>query len=334
MYQPQEQDQREDARLIFREARRELDWTADRYRQARYAIPAGNGSPTELNKARQAWSWALMQWVQALIYREEVMDGVALDEELGQAASLEGQSPSAFTEFQQIRQEVEAHYGEYERARRSADVDLAQVAEARNAWGEALTRWSRALISRETKSDAHLLGTRDEQDLLGTRLNGEMPGAFGPGTSTRVQEIVDASREKERAANVARRAGLPKGNPLPIGRVAESILSIAVSERHYQLIVAKRISVVTEVAHREARRLRPGSYVGIVCRSEIHYSRIRRITAYASATELVKCENPRWLDPEQNSLQLVGACQQQLVFFRNRNPNEQPRGLLAIELIL
>lgn len=332
MYQPQEQDQREDARLVFREARRELDWTADRYRQARYAIPAGNGSPKELSKARQLWSWALAQWVQALIYREEAMDGVTLDEELGQASSLEGQPSSASTEFQQIRQEVEARYSEYEGARRSASVDLAQVTAARTAWGEALTRWSRALISRETKFDAHLLGTRDEQDLLGAGLAGEKPGAFGPGTSPRVQELVEESREKERAVNVAQRTGLPKGNPLPIGRSAESVLSIAVSERRYQLIVAKRISVVTEVAHREARRLRPGSYVGIVCRSEIHYSRIRRITAYASATELVKCENPRWLDPEQNSLQLVGACQQQLVFFRNRNPSEQPRGLLAIEL--
>ncbi|MFD8562953.1 hypothetical protein ACFV1N_37245 [Streptosporangium canum] len=329
--QPQGWDQREDARVAFREAGRELNWTADHYRQARYAIEAGNGSPKELSRARQAWGWALAQWVRALTYREEAMDGVALDAGVGEDLPQDGQPSPASAVFQESRQEAEARYRDYERVRRSGSSP-AEVVAARNAWGEALTRWSRALISREMVRDNYRLATRDERTLLGAGLTGDGPGAFGPGTSPRVQEIVEESRQKERAANVTKHSELPKGNPLPYGRSAESILSIAVSERHYPLIVARRISVVTEVAHREARRLRAGSYVGIVCKSEIHYSRIQRITAYASAAELVKSENPRWLDPEQTSLQLLGACQQQLVFFRTRNPAEQPRGLLAIEL--
>ncbi|MEU3169649.1 hypothetical protein [Streptosporangium sp. NPDC006930] len=65
----QEWGQREDAQSAFREARRELDWSANHYRQARYAIAAGNGSARDLNRAQQAWSWALAEWVRALTYR-------------------------------------------------------------------------------------------------------------------------------------------------------------------------------------------------------------------------------------------------------------------------
>ncbi|MEV6866666.1 hypothetical protein AB0M44_37430 [Streptosporangium subroseum] len=327
-HQSQEWDQLEDGRRAFREARRELDWSANHYRQARYAIAAGNGSSKDLSRAQQSWSWALAEWVRALTYREEALDGVALDAGLEEDPMQSGEPSPASMEFQKSRQEAEARSSHYTRVRRS-NSSPADVVAARNAWGEALTRWSRALISRERSQDNHLLGKRDDRDLIGA---GTVPGAFGPDTSPRVQEIVEESRAKQRANNLAETNGLPKGKPLPLGRSADSILSIAVSERNYQFIVTGRISVVTEVAHREARRLRAGAYVGIVCRTAIHYSRIRRITAYASALNLVESENRRWLDPERTSLQLRGICQQQLVFFRIQHPAEEPRGLLAIEL--
>jgi hypothetical protein len=327
--QPQEWNQREDGRLAFRDARRELDWSANHYRRARQAITAGNGSPRELSRTQQAWSWALAEWVRALTYREEVMDGVMFDAGLGEDRAQGGESSPASTEFRVSRQEAEARYSDYARARRSNGSSPADVVMARNAWSEALTRWSRALISRERSHDNHLLGKRDDRALTGAEGG---PDGFGLEASPRVRKIVEESRARTRAANLAEASGLPKGKPLPYGRSADSILSIAVSERNYQFIVAGRISVVTEVAHREARRLRAGAYVGIVCRTALHYSRIRRITAYASALDLVKSENPRWLDPERTALQLRGVCQQQLVFFRTQNPAEEPRGLLAIEL--
>ncbi|GAA2986229.1 hypothetical protein [Streptosporangium longisporum] len=326
-HQPQEWDQHEDARQAFRQARRELDWSANHYRQTRYAIAAGNGSAKELSRAQQGWSWALAEWVRALTYREEAMDGVLLDSGLEEDKIQDGESSPAAMEFRASRLEAETRYSNYARVRRSGSP--AEVVTARNAWGEALTRWSRALISRERSQDNHLLGKRDDRDLIGS---GAGPGAFGPDTSPRVQEIVEESRERERARNLATVNGLPKGRALPLGRVAESILSIGVSERTYRLIVAGRISVVTEVAHREARRLRAGSYVGITCKTAIHYSRVRRIKAYATAQDLVTSEEPRWLDPERTALQVLGTCQQQLVFFRTQHPAEAPRGLLAIEL--
>ncbi|MFI6883936.1 hypothetical protein [Streptosporangium canum] len=218
VHQPQGWDQREDARVAFREAGRELNWTADHYRQARYAIEAGNGSPKELSRARQAWGWALAQWVQALTYREEAMDGVALDAGVGEDLPQDGQPSSASAVFQESRQEAEARYRDYERVRRSASSP-AEVVAARNAWGEALTRWSRALISREMVRDNYRLATRDERTLLGAGLAGDGPGAFGPGTSPRVQEIVEESRRPRPGRWCLRR-------PPVIGDYWEAIASI------------------------------------------------------------------------------------------------------------
>ena len=112
--QPQEWDHREDGRLAFRDARRELDWSANHYRQARHAITAGNGSPRELSRTQQAWSWALAEWVRALTYREEAMDGVGvvLDAGLGEDRAQGGEPSPTWIEFQEGGQKAEANYSE------------------------------------------------------------------------------------------------------------------------------------------------------------------------------------------------------------------------------
>ncbi|WP_344887300.1 hypothetical protein, partial [Nonomuraea antimicrobica] len=173
--------------------------------------------------------------------------------------------------------------------------------------------------------------------LAGSQINDIRPGAYGAGTSRRVQEIVDASNEQERErsrSDPARGGQLPKGSPLPYGRRPDAVLTTGVEERRYRLIVERRIRVVSIPGHPSARRLRPGTYIGLACGTEIHYAKVRRITGYPSAEALVKAESPRWIDPERTALQALGDCHQRFVSFKTRNPSVDVRGLLAVEIAL
>ncbi|GGK49203.1 hypothetical protein Ppa06_62380 [Planomonospora parontospora subsp. parontospora] len=205
-------DRREEARLEFREAGRELRWAMGRYGDARQAIDSGGVSIGELFRARQAWAWALMEWVRTLTSREEVLDGVRSGPGDGSERpdAGAGRFPPPAT-LEAARRQVEVLSGQYERVRHRASPD--EVALARSLWARALASWARMLIAAEEAADGVRLDRLEAGDQVGAALSGEDP----PGRterSARQREVVTASRERARAANLAARGYLP-GEDIP-----------------------------------------------------------------------------------------------------------------------
>ncbi|GAA4230127.1 hypothetical protein FHR32_001704 [Streptosporangium album] len=168
---------REEARLAFREAGSEVRWAKDRYGRTQQAFDGGNGSPAELARARQAWIWALTEWVRTLIVREEVLDGGHPAADAGADVLSRGDGHSALT-LHEAHRRVEALSKEYDRIRRSRSLP-AQVDSARRAWSEALKRWARVLISQEESRDRARIAVRENRDLIGRPVAGEDGPPYG-----------------------------------------------------------------------------------------------------------------------------------------------------------
>ncbi|MBG0830270.1 hypothetical protein HS041_21120 [Planomonospora sp. ID67723] len=190
----------EAARLIFRDAVRELRQAMGRYDRARQAIDAGHGSPAELARSRQAWSWALTEWVRSLIAREEARDGAAPEagEQAPQETRFAGLSSVPGT-LREARLRVEVYFREYDRARRRGGSP-ADLVTARRTWGRALEMWACELVAQEEAADH----ARRLAWSLGE------PAAVPAGGSAevaarRADEIVRRSRERARAHNIATR---------------------------------------------------------------------------------------------------------------------------------
>ncbi|GGL54405.1 hypothetical protein [Planomonospora parontospora] len=207
-------DRREHARLEFREAGRELRWAMSRYGDARQAIDSGGVSIGELFRARQAWAWALMEWVRTLISREEVLDGVRNDPGGGREHPAQdagdGRFPPPAT-LEAARRQVEVLSGQYERVRHRASPEEAAL--ARSLWARALASWARMLIAAEEAADGVRLDRLEAGDRVGAALTGE-DRPEQAGRSARQREVVTASRERARAANLAARGYLP-GEDIP-----------------------------------------------------------------------------------------------------------------------
>ncbi|WP_326825537.1 hypothetical protein [Streptosporangium sp. NBC_01756] len=162
---------REEARLAFREAGREVRWAKDRYGQAQQAFGEGNGSPAELARTRQAWIWALAEWVRTLTIREEVLDGGRPAADSGMDV-LSGSGGHSALSLDDAHRRVEALSKEYDRIRRSRSLP-AQVDSARRAWSEALKGWARVLIAQEESRDRARIAGRENRDLIGLPVTGE-----------------------------------------------------------------------------------------------------------------------------------------------------------------
>ncbi|WP_068894040.1 hypothetical protein [Planomonospora sphaerica] len=205
-------DRREQARLEFREAGRELRWAMGRYGDARQAIDSGGVSIGELFRARQAWAWALMEWVRTLTSREEVLDGVRSGPGDGSERpdAGAGRFPPPAT-LEAARRQVEVLSGQYERIRHRASPE--EVALVRSLWARALASWARMLIAAEEAADGVRLDRLEAGDRVGTDLSGEDRPEQAE-RSARQREVVTASRERARAANLAARGYLP-GEDIP-----------------------------------------------------------------------------------------------------------------------
>ncbi|WP_449064753.1 hypothetical protein [Planomonospora algeriensis] len=167
-------DRRERVRLDFREAGRELRWAMSRYGDARQAIDSGGVSIAELYQARQAWCWALMEWVRTLVSREETLDEARSGPGDGRERPLSGAdgrpSPPPGT-LQAARRQVEVLSGQYERVRYTASSD--EVALARGLWARALAAWARTLIATEEAADHDRLDRLEAGGRMGAALSGE-----------------------------------------------------------------------------------------------------------------------------------------------------------------
>ncbi|MBG0817532.1 hypothetical protein [Planomonospora sp. ID82291] len=205
-------DRREEARLEFREAGRELRWAMSRYGDARQAIDSGGVSIGELFRARQAWAWALMEWVRTLTSREEILDGVRSGPGDGSERpdAGAGRFPPPAT-LEAARRQVEVLSGQYERVRHRASPD--EVALARSLWARALASWARMLITMEEAADRARLDRFDEGGRVGAALSRQDPPEQEEWV-VRQHEVVTASRERARAANLAARGYLP-GEDIP-----------------------------------------------------------------------------------------------------------------------
>ncbi len=332
--QGQDEFEHEEARSSFREAGREIKWAAQHYHRARAAIQSGYGSPHDLKRSHQAWRLCLMEWVQACIRYVEASGRVDLSTYLNERNELSSFAPLAATqELAEVRQSLVDSYRDYTRIRHREDVPSDKKAKAWRAWGENLVLWSRLLSDRAYSDDNRLIGKMDDNDLVGAVMSSEQPADQESGLTSEARRVIEISNRRERERNRVVRAGeLPKGKPLPLGRDPRSIMSINVDERTYRLIVNGHISIVAEAGHRDVRRLRAGSYVGICYGREIHYCKVQRVTAYASPDALVKTEVARLLDPERTALQILGEITRRLASFCTRYPHLDVRGVLAIEL--
>ncbi|MGV9778507.1 hypothetical protein [Streptosporangium sp. NPDC003464] len=331
---------REETRLRFKEARRELDWAKGRYGRAQDAVEAGKGSAFELNQARQSWSWAQMEWVRALIARESSQDGLWWPDMPGVEDSMPGAGwpagiPVALSE---ARHQVEQATDGYERIRRG-NGSRADLIRARRVWAMALTAWAQALIAREEARDRLRLVVCDDWEMGGSQIalddvsgsDGipwpDAPSPTAADAPPRIHELVPHARESSRADNSALRDHLPRGKPMPPGRVSRSPFVMSVSERRFRLIVAGRVTVLPEIASPPVRRLRAGDYLRISCGTVVeHCEQVRRVELYTDFDSLLASEGPIRLDPDQSH-------HQQLAMLRGRyGSGKEARGVLAIDI--
>ncbi|WP_344860401.1 hypothetical protein [Planomonospora alba] len=204
-------ERRERAREEFREAGRELRWAMLRYGDAQQAVGSGIGSPAELVRARQAWGWALTEWVRTLVIREEVLDGAGTGPDDGRVRTVLGAAGGPFPApgtLREARLQVELLSTQYERVRRGGSSDEAAL--ARELWARALSAWARMLIAQEEAADEERIDRYD--GTVGTYLADVDPSEAG--RAARRRQIVAASRERARAANIAAR-GRPDGDGPP-----------------------------------------------------------------------------------------------------------------------
>ncbi|MFC4060061.1 hypothetical protein ACFOWE_17280 [Planomonospora corallina] len=196
-YTDRHSERREWTRQEFREAGRELRLAMGWYRGALAGLDARAGSAAEVIRARQAWAWALREWVRTLVAREQAVDEAWADPALGRThpdpAAVPSSPPGTLEE---ARRRVELLAARYERIRRGVHPD--DVAAARELWARALSAWADRLVEKERAADRAWLYWLDKRDLAGGGPSGRV------NASDQQLRVVEESRERFRAANVAR----------------------------------------------------------------------------------------------------------------------------------
>ncbi|MET8983836.1 hypothetical protein ABZW49_00135 [Nonomuraea wenchangensis] len=327
--------ERDNARKEFNAARYAIRLSSAQYRQARESHVAQGKQFFDIRLCREQWYSDLHELIRSIIYLAEVETRVDLASFLREADTL-GELPEsrqldrAKAWLAECREVVDLLFAAYMEARTSGNTEKLS-----NAWEElgiALKRWAHALRNREEARD-RLFSKREDgydADLPG---QGKPPSSPSPSELTR--ESLEWARQHVRQQEGQTGDNRPtNGDPLPLGRKPEMILTFEVDARQYQLIIKGLITIVTLPGFREARRLKRGQYVGLTCRRDIHYAKVRRMESHQSVESLIANEPLTSLDPDKSVRQIQDQCHQQYVSYKLRHREDDVRGMLAIELEL
>ncbi|GGL05327.1 hypothetical protein Sme01_63770 [Sphaerisporangium melleum] len=324
------------ARREFKAALYEMRLSSARYRQARNDHVAHGRQFFEVRLCREQWYVDLQEFIRSIIYLAEVETTLDLTSFLREADTL-GELPEsrqldrAKSWLAECRKVVDLLFAAYVEA--GGGVDPEKISGAWEEWGVALKRWGYALRNREEMRDRLFTQRKDGYD-VDLSVHEKSPSSdASPGELTRTS-LEWARRHVRQQVGRSEVSGPASGDPLPLGRKPEMILTFEVDARRYQLIVEGLITIVTLPGFLEARHLKKGRYVGLSFQRDIHYAKVRRVGAYHSVDSLISAEPLASLDPDRPSRQMQDQCHQQYVSYKLRHPDDDVRGMLAIELEL
>ncbi|WP_405144360.1 hypothetical protein OG589_41630 [Sphaerisporangium sp. NBC_01403] len=333
LWDPRERDT---ARKEFKTALYATRLSSAQYRQARNNHVTHGKQFFEVRLCRDQWYFDLQEFIRSIIYLAEVETTVDLASFLREADTL-GELPEsrqldrAKAWLAECREVVDLLFAAYIKAGSGGDPE--KLSGAWEEWGISLKRWGYALRNREEVRDKLFTQRKDGYDLdLSAH---EKSPSSDPSPSELTRESLEWARQHVRQQEGRSEESKPaNGDPLPLGRKPEMILTFEVEARRYQLIIQGIITIVTLPGYREARRLKKGQYVGLSFQRDIHYAKVRRVETYHSVDSLMGAEPSTSLDPDRSSRQIQDQCHQQYVSYKLRHPAEDVRGVLAIELEL
>ncbi|MEU8402720.1 hypothetical protein AB0C28_46685 [Nonomuraea sp. NPDC048892] len=332
LWDPRERDT---ARNDFKTARYAIRLSSAQYRRARDNHVTHGGQFFDIRLSRGQWYDDLQEFIRSIIYLAEVETRVDLASFLREADTL-GELPEsrqlnrANAWLAECREVVDLLFAAYIEASNGGDPK--ELSRTWEEWGISLKRWGNALRNREEVRD-RLFSQRKDGYVLDPSDHEKDPDSdTSPSELTR--QNLEWARQHVLQPEGQNESKPRNGDPLPLGRKPEMILTFEVEARQYQLIIQGLITIVTLPGYREARRLKKGQYVGLSCQRDIHYAKVRRMETYHSVESLMSNEPSTSLDPDRPSRQIQDQCHQQYVSYKLRHRDEDIRGMLAIELEL